>query len=152
MSRSIPWRRTCSDAVSWHQDEALSATIFILREIGPTGFLLKDDAEEKKVRVLLGDRHSCSCSQFTKERDLCKHICWILLKKFRTPRNNPGKCEYCPYHILALTWFSLCLRCVVHGKVPDGLQETSARQIVLSTVTELAIYVFLLLKCTKQLK
>ena len=90
MSRSVAWRRTCSDAASWHQDEAISATIYILREIGPTGFLLKDDAEDKKVRVFIGDPHKCSCSAFVKERDVCKHICWVLLKKFRVPRHNPG--------------------------------------------------------------
>ncbi|XP_022080049.1 E3 ubiquitin-protein ligase Zswim2-like [Acanthaster planci] len=89
MARSVAWRRTVSDAASWHQDQALSATIYILRETGPTGFLLKEEGEAKKVKVFLGDPHSCTCSVFQKERDLCKHICWVLLKKFRVPRQNP---------------------------------------------------------------
>ncbi|XP_071959967.1 uncharacterized protein [Antedon mediterranea] len=89
MSRSVPWRRTVSDAVSWRQDQAQNATIYILREMGPTGFLLKEEGEVKKFKVFLGDPNKCTCPVFSKERDLCKHICWVLLKKFRIPRQNP---------------------------------------------------------------
>ncbi|XP_071477687.1 E3 ubiquitin-protein ligase Zswim2-like [Diadema antillarum] len=87
--RSVLWQRTVSDAVSWHQDEAQSATIYILRETGPTGFLLKEEGESKKIKVLLGDPHKCTCSVFLREKELCKHICWVLLKKFRVDRHNP---------------------------------------------------------------
>ena len=51
MSRSVAWRRQLTDAASWHQDEALNATIYILREMGPTGFLLKEEGETKKYKV-----------------------------------------------------------------------------------------------------
>nr|XP_033800189.1 E3 ubiquitin-protein ligase ZSWIM2 isoform X2 [Geotrypetes seraphini] len=88
MSRRTSWRRTVNEVVNWHQDQALSTTIYILREIGPTGFLLKEDEELKNFKVLLGDPHSCSCSTFAKEKDLCKHICWVLLKKFKLPRDH----------------------------------------------------------------
>ena len=57
--------------------------------MGPTGFLLKEDGEEKNVKVFLGDPHSCTCATFMKEKELCKHICWVLLKKFRILRQNP---------------------------------------------------------------
>ncbi|XP_070588004.1 E3 ubiquitin-protein ligase ZSWIM2 isoform X1 [Erythrolamprus reginae] len=40
------------------------------------------------VDVFLGNPHSCSCSVFLKEKDLCKHICWLLLKKFKLPRDH----------------------------------------------------------------
>lgn len=83
------WRRTITDAANWHQDQALNATIYILRQTGPTGFLLKEEGEEKKFKVYLGDPHTCSCSVFRKEKDICKHISWILLKKFRIDRTNP---------------------------------------------------------------
>ncbi|XP_043931061.1 E3 ubiquitin-protein ligase ZSWIM2 [Protopterus annectens] len=88
MFRNTIWRRQVSDTVSWHQDQALGTTIYILREFGPTGFLLKEEGETKNFKVLLGDPHSCSCSAFIKEKELCKHICWILLKKFRLPRDH----------------------------------------------------------------
>ncbi len=42
-------------------------------------------------QVFLGDPHRCTCTTFMKEKDLCKHICWILLKKFRVPRSNPSE-------------------------------------------------------------
>uniref|UniRef100_A0A8C4TMK2 Zinc finger, SWIM-type containing 2 n=1 Tax=Erpetoichthys calabaricus TaxID=27687 RepID=A0A8C4TMK2_ERPCA len=79
------WRRSPSDAASWHQDEALRATIFLLRELGPTRFVLQ---EQTPGRVSLGDPHTCSCSVFQRERDLCKHVCWVLLKKFQLPRGH----------------------------------------------------------------
>ncbi|XP_013415948.1 E3 ubiquitin-protein ligase ZSWIM2-like isoform X2 [Lingula anatina] len=89
MARNAAWRRTISDLVSWRQDQALNATIYILREMGPTGFLLKEEGESKKFKAFLGDPHKCTCSTFMKDKDLCKHICWLLLKKFRIPRTNP---------------------------------------------------------------
>ncbi|CAK8689624.1 unnamed protein product [Clavelina lepadiformis] len=88
MSRSVSWQRAPSDAVSWRQDQALSSTIYILREIGPTSFLLKEDGAAKKVKASLGDPHLCNCSEFKKERSPCKHICWLLLKKFKLNRQN----------------------------------------------------------------
>lgn len=60
MSRSVAWRRTCNDLVNWRQVEALNATMYILRETGPTGFLLQEEGEPKPVKVsrnyiVLGD-------------------------------------------------------------------------------------------------
>ncbi|KAJ8004001.1 hypothetical protein DPEC_G00154260 [Dallia pectoralis] len=91
MFRKTVWKNTVSDAVSWHQDQALNTTILILKEYGPTGFLLKEDGQTKNFKVCLGDPHTCACSTFNKERELCKHICWVLLRKFRLPRDH----EYC---------------------------------------------------------
>ena len=42
-------------------------------------------------KVFLGNIHNCTCAVFKKEKDLCKHICWVLLKKFRVPRSDPRK-------------------------------------------------------------
>lgn len=91
MSRSVPYRREISDACNWHQEQALNSTIYILYQTGPTGFLLNEEGETKKFKVFLGDIHNCTCSVFKKEKDLCKHICWIILKKFRLPRDDPSK-------------------------------------------------------------
>ncbi|CAG5117314.1 unnamed protein product [Candidula unifasciata] len=89
MSRSVHWRMTVSDSCNWHQSQALDSTIYILRQTGPTGFLLKEEGETKNVKVFLGDPHSCTCQVFKKEKDLCKHICWLLLRKFKLSANNP---------------------------------------------------------------
>lgn len=51
MNRKRVWRKAASDAVSWHQDESLKTTVFILKEFGPTGFLLKEDREPKNYKV-----------------------------------------------------------------------------------------------------
>ena len=53
MARVSQWRRTISDTVSWRQDQGLAATIYIVREVGPTGFLLKEEGESKPVKVIL---------------------------------------------------------------------------------------------------
>ena len=51
MARSCPWQRTCSDLVFWRQTQAQNATIYILRETGPTGFLLKEEGETKPCKA-----------------------------------------------------------------------------------------------------
>ncbi|XP_031415026.1 E3 ubiquitin-protein ligase ZSWIM2 [Clupea harengus] len=91
MFRKTVWRKTVSDAINWHQDQALNTTIFILKDFGPTGFLLKENEGVKNFKVCLGDPHTCSCPAFQKEKELCKHICWILMRKFRLPRDH----DYC---------------------------------------------------------
>lgn len=53
MFRKRGWRKAASEAVSWHQDESLNATVFILKEFGPTGFLRKEDGEPKNYKVSL---------------------------------------------------------------------------------------------------
>ncbi|KAK3716946.1 hypothetical protein QZH41_014638 [Actinostola sp. cb2023] len=88
MSRQVPWRRSCPDVVSRRIEQANQARIYLLRETGPTGFLVKEDGVEKKFKVFLGDLHSCTCSTFMKEKELCIHILWVLLKKFRVPTEN----------------------------------------------------------------
>ena len=48
---------------------------------------------DELFQVYLGDPHSCTCAAFRKEKDLCKHICWILFKKFRVDKDDPCKSE-----------------------------------------------------------
>ncbi|XP_018960890.1 E3 ubiquitin-protein ligase ZSWIM2 [Cyprinus carpio] len=97
MFRKTMWRKAVSDAVSSHQHRALNTTIFILKEFGPIGFLLKEDGDDKHYKVCLGDPHTCTCPTFQKEKDLCTHICWILMRKFRLPQDH----EYCFQYGLA---------------------------------------------------
>nr|XP_020489838.1 E3 ubiquitin-protein ligase ZSWIM2 [Labrus bergylta] len=88
MFRKITWRNTVSNAVSFHQDQALNTTIFLLKSFGPTGFLLREEGEAKNFKVCLGNPHNCTCPVFTREQEPCKHICWVLLRKFRLPREH----------------------------------------------------------------
>jgi len=88
MARRVPWRRTCPDVVISRIEEATQARIYLLRETGPTGFLLKEDGLDRKFKVFLGDQHSCTCQTFMKEKELCVHILWVMLKKFRIPKEN----------------------------------------------------------------
>lgn len=61
MLRKRVWRKAANDAVSWHQDESLNTTIFILKEFGPTGFLLKEDREPKNYKVRFFKTISGNC-------------------------------------------------------------------------------------------
>ncbi|XP_047211519.1 E3 ubiquitin-protein ligase ZSWIM2 isoform X3 [Girardinichthys multiradiatus] len=88
MSRKTTWRNTASDAVSLHQDQALSTTMLLLRSFGPAAFLLREDGETRSFKVCLGEPHTCTCPAFTKEQQPCKHICWLFLRKFRLPREH----------------------------------------------------------------
>ncbi len=47
------WRKAVSETVSSHQHRALNTTIFILKEFGPIGFLLKEDGDSKHYKVSL---------------------------------------------------------------------------------------------------
>ncbi|XP_071779814.2 E3 ubiquitin-protein ligase ZSWIM2 [Centroberyx gerrardi] len=91
MFRKTVWRNTASDAVSFHQDQALTMTAFLLKTYGPTSFLLKEEGQAQNFRVCLGDPHTCTCPAFHREMEPCKHICWVLMRKFRLPREH----EYC---------------------------------------------------------
>lgn len=53
MSRSIPWRRVCPDSVKSRIEAALEARFYILRETGPTGFLVKEENQDTKLKVIV---------------------------------------------------------------------------------------------------
>uniref|UniRef100_A0AAV2L5R6 Uncharacterized protein n=1 Tax=Knipowitschia caucasica TaxID=637954 RepID=A0AAV2L5R6_KNICA len=58
-------------------------SLFSGRHLGSPGLGLDTD-----VKVFLGHTHSCTCAVFLREREPCKHICWVLLKKFRIPKEH----------------------------------------------------------------
>ena len=74
MARNTSFRSKCTELVSLRQSNAMDSTIYILRETGPTGYLLKEEGQPKKFKVLLGDPHTCTCPTFTKERELCRFV------------------------------------------------------------------------------
>ncbi|KAG5213655.1 hypothetical protein JEQ12_009441 [Ovis aries] len=41
-------RKHLIDRLSWQQDQALSSTIYLLREMGPTAFLLREEEPENR--------------------------------------------------------------------------------------------------------
>lgn len=46
--RASERRRQVSDRLSWQQDQALSSSIYLLREMGPTGFLLREEEPQNR--------------------------------------------------------------------------------------------------------
>jgi hypothetical protein len=47
------YRREASDACTWHQEQALTSTIYIVYQTGPTGFLLKEEGEHRDFKVVI---------------------------------------------------------------------------------------------------
>lgn len=59
MSRSVSLRRVCSHLVSQRIEEALRATVYIVHQAGPTGFVLKQGESKFKVTPCAdNDNHS----------------------------------------------------------------------------------------------
>jgi hypothetical protein len=52
MSRNLPYRFECSGKCFQAQNDALNSTFFILRQTGPTAFVIKGD-DERIFKVLL---------------------------------------------------------------------------------------------------
>ncbi|VDO07635.1 unnamed protein product [Rodentolepis nana] len=87
--RSNAYRREATIIVEQNQNVALNTTMCIVQNFGPMGFLIHEENGNQKHKVFIGERHTCTCKLYSKERDLCKHICWILLKKFKLNKHDP---------------------------------------------------------------
>ncbi|VDP97994.1 unnamed protein product [Trichobilharzia regenti] len=93
MIKQINYQIKRPDSIRRKQEQVQNATIYIIKQYGPTFYLLQDDTEEK-YKVHLGDMHTCSCSDFMKSSgELCIHLCWLLIKRFKVDPNNPGLVE-----------------------------------------------------------
>nr|XP_020666288.1 E3 ubiquitin-protein ligase ZSWIM2 isoform X2 [Pogona vitticeps] len=124
-------RVTASAALSRRQEQALGCSLRLVRELGPTAFVLREEgpppaARAAEHRVFLGNPHKCSCAVFVNEKDLCKHICWLLLKKFKLPRDH----EYALQLGLVESEINYMLQ---------GLQVTSQPRETINSAKELQI-------------
>ncbi|XP_068542566.1 E3 ubiquitin-protein ligase ZSWIM2 isoform X1 [Anas acuta] len=87
-------RQEAGAALRRRQERALRGTMRVVRELGPAAFLLQEDGRRgPPLRVLLGAPHSCSCGTARAGAGLCEHLCWILLKKYRLPRDHEYACK-----------------------------------------------------------
>jgi len=97
------WVSTPSDIVKNSIEKAQRQSFYIIRELGPTSFTIKDatsvreqqaeggggSSAKRVYKVTLGAQHSCTCTPYRNEKALCRHICWLILKKFRIPSTHP---------------------------------------------------------------
>ncbi|KAI9100500.1 hypothetical protein DFS34DRAFT_488472 [Phlyctochytrium arcticum] len=106
MSRAVPFRRICPKKVQARIDKAARSRFFVVQELGPMAFIIEappspaepsaaTDAPDppvnttsRKYKVSLGSTQSCSCSQFLRERELCVHVLWLMLKVFKIPKDS----------------------------------------------------------------
>uniref|UniRef100_A0A1B6CZW7 SWIM-type domain-containing protein n=1 Tax=Clastoptera arizonana TaxID=38151 RepID=A0A1B6CZW7_9HEMI len=89
MARLSTWRLNCPLSVKKLHYKIMTEDcgLFLLRQSGPFGFIVQKD-NHKPVQVRLGDPHKCSCKEFNLTRELCLHICWVILKKFKLLSSN----------------------------------------------------------------
>ena len=50
--RSVVWRRVCSERVANVVEDALKMTLYLVHQTGPTGFVLKEEREKNKIKVV----------------------------------------------------------------------------------------------------
>ena len=80
--------------------EALdNTTLFLVSRNGPSHFSIKDESGST-FKTLLGNPHSCSCSE-VKTSGTCVHIAFCVLKVLRVPHSHPlaSKSAYSDYEL-----------------------------------------------------
>ena len=88
MSRALPFRHKAPPIVTERLVAVETIRLLFLAKSGPTGYILKTE-DDKKVTVMLGSTQTCSCASFTKERELCVHILWVMRRIMRLEASNP---------------------------------------------------------------
>ena len=115
MFRKTAWSNTVSDAVSFHQDQALSTTIFLLKSYGPTGFMLREEGEARNFKI----NHSVSQDGYLSNSQKCflsKLPLFLLFVLLRFAWVT---------HIHALVLYSPRSRS--HANTSAGISNTQAR-------------------------
>ena len=96
-NRSAPWRERPSeieliliDAVNAGQHHC-----FLLQELGPTIFLIKDAALKGKFKVAIGHHQSCSCRKSKSAAEssvsavgVCMHVLFVMLRVLKVPADS----------------------------------------------------------------
>ena len=87
-SRIAPWLKKPS--VSWTATYELlqDTTLLLMGRQGPLVFNVRDE-HANVFKVVLGNPHSCTCSDSLGTGDLCLHQLYCLLKVLRVPDNHP---------------------------------------------------------------
>eukprot|EP00667_Euglena_gracilis_P009731 EG_transcript_9897 len=86
MSRAHPWRQKPPAGVQQLMAFAMESRFYVVRETGPTAFVLKGDISAREFRVQIGGEQTCSCKT---SHELCVHILFVMLKVYRIPAQNP---------------------------------------------------------------
>mmetsp|Transcript_40328 Transcript_40328/g.96753 ORF Transcript_40328/g.96753 Transcript_40328/m.96753 type:complete len:758 (+) Transcript_40328:35-2308(+) len=84
--RSAPYRMRPPETYEKVKEEAIGSRFFVLQQVGPTGFVLRDE-HDNKFRVFVGDRLSCGCGNSGAEH--CVHTVYVMIKVLRVPEANP---------------------------------------------------------------
>jgi E3 ubiquitin-protein ligase ZSWIM2 len=82
------YRQKPTETLKMLMELASRARLYVVQSFGPTSFLLTDDSDHK-LRVSVGERHSCSCRSPREHDTLCQHVLFVLLRVLKVPRENP---------------------------------------------------------------
>ncbi|KAL8005544.1 putative E3 ubiquitin-protein ligase Zswim2 [Plasmopara halstedii] len=85
MNRLVPYRVKVPEEVLTRIEQMRSTTMYLVRTIGPTSYVIQEQNCDKKYKVLIGSMQTCSCG----EPDICIHIMFVMLKVLRVPPTTP---------------------------------------------------------------
>ncbi|KAI8816872.1 uncharacterized protein EV422DRAFT_544353 [Fimicolochytrium jonesii] len=88
MSRVLPYRSKCPDAVKALIPLAQTSTLFVVQEMGPLAFIVRQENDDRNYRVKIGSVQMCTCEEYVSEGELCLHVIWIMHKKFRVAETD----------------------------------------------------------------
>ena len=85
-SRMNAWRKRPPTALLPVMEQAVDLRLFLIKEVGPTVFVFKDE-EDNVIKVSLGLELSCSlCNE---DKDHCIHTQYVLQRIFRLDVDHP---------------------------------------------------------------
>ncbi len=84
-SRMLPWRAKPTTEESALIDRVSSVRFFLVREIGPTQFVIKDETGSR-FKISIGSIQKCACNN---KNELCLHLLYVMLKLLRVPADSP---------------------------------------------------------------
>ncbi|OQR80768.1 hypothetical protein ACHHYP_17233 [Achlya hypogyna] len=83
--RLVPYRSKLPDAIRAKMDDTMGRTMYLVQTTGPTNYVIQEQNNPAKHRVLIGAAQSCTCG----DKDVCCHLLFVMLKILRVPSTNP---------------------------------------------------------------
>uniref|UniRef100_K3WLS0 SWIM-type domain-containing protein n=1 Tax=Globisporangium ultimum (strain ATCC 200006 / CBS 805.95 / DAOM BR144) TaxID=431595 RepID=K3WLS0_GLOUD len=81
----MPYRAKVPEQIRMRIEQTLATTMYLVQTTGPTSYVIQEQNNETKHKILIGSLQNCSCG----DRDVCVHILFVMLKILRVPATTP---------------------------------------------------------------
>ena len=85
-TRLSPYVFKPSELIKSRISAALTSTMYLIQQIGPTVFVVKERDDEQKYKVWIGTIQQCSCKDREK---ICRHVLYVMIKVLGVSPSNP---------------------------------------------------------------